>query len=224
MHHKAKAAGHKQSVDLQKLSVRNPQKTITKLSCGKLFLALLFLLDIVDLCGTGSSYSSENRWLHFLLHWQQNVKPKGSLTYYKWKFESIWTAALEWWKEQCVPEVKHYKWIKLSRQQRLVSNINLEEIRSMLKTPVIFDNSKRIDGAANDVTEETFKLFLPDGAPAETSVGHEPLQVPKDHKASSSKRRSLWYSVWLCLQGHEHTLWVTTSSKGYEHTLLWTPL
>jgi len=58
----------------------------------------------------------------------------------------------------------------------------------MLRNPVIVDNSKHVDGGANAVTEETFKA---DGATAETSVGHEPLQVPKAHKASSSKRRSL---------------------------------
>ena len=130
---------------------------------------------------------------------------KGSLTYYKVDVESIVRAAMhldvlemhnnivillhgkmtpyqkQTAKRRCRVRVNRILdalvWLLANNEQWKQRNIDLDEVRDKLKSPVIIDNSSvDIEGDSNIESTESFKVFFPDGTMSETNGGQANLE------------------------------------------------
>jgi len=134
----------------------------------------------------------------------KNMKLQGNLTYYRVKFESIAKAVMnldvlglhenivtvlygkltqnQYKRAKEKSSVRVWKiiraieWLVQHHRAWRDADIDLDRIRDNLKQPVIIDNSQIVGEGNNIETEETFKVFFPDGAVNETNGGHETLQ------------------------------------------------
>ena len=135
----------------------------------------------------------------------RHKKLKGSLSYYKVEMESIARAAMhldvlgmhknivvilfgKMTSEQRRAAKRKSRvrvnkvlaalnWLILYNELWRLKNINLDEIRGQLSSPVLIDNSTSDDGDGNNNVEKTesFKVFFPDGTMSSTNGGQDKL-------------------------------------------------
>jgi len=72
-------------------------------------------------------------------------------------------------------------WLLANNKEWMQKNIDLNDVRAKLRSPVLIDNSRTDTGENSNVeSTETFKVFFPDGTMSETNGGQANLDRFKD--------------------------------------------
>jgi len=72
-------------------------------------------------------------------------------------------------------------WLLANNEEWKQKNIDLNDVRAKLRSPVLIDNSRTDTGEDSNVeSTETFKVFFPDGTMSETNGGQANLDRFKD--------------------------------------------